>query len=147
MISTSCRRLSAVLAVAIAISGCVSTTGAASPDANGNLVSLCEMSDDFDSYLEMQVEVEAGYVSDGRHEEVLEDVSCAGGRRIIDVGRRAQTASVDAFYTERKRICEERRAAYLCNTRADVRVVGTVGLMAGHYVLNIEEVEEFSFFK
>jgi len=90
--------------------------------------------------------VRARYVSDGRHEEVLEDLTCSQGRRIIDIGRRGDSESVARFYAERKRICSERGASYLCNTLAEVDVVGTVNVMSGKLVLDIKEVYKSEFF-
>ncbi|WP_313458447.1 hypothetical protein [Stenotrophomonas sp.] len=136
----------AALSAALVLSGCIPSAhvGATSPSGRG--ISLCQLVADLDAYNGTDVEVRARYVSDGRHEEVLEDSTCSQGRRIIDIGRRGDSESVARFYAERKRICSDRGASYLCNTLAEVDVVGTVNVMSGKFVLDIKEVGTFEFF-
>lgn len=138
-------RLAALSAVLV-LSGCVPSTHVGATNSSGKCISLCQVVANPDAYNGTDVEVRARYVSDGRHEEVLEDLTCSQGRRIIDIGRRGDSESVARFYAERKRICSERGASYLCNTLAEVDVVGTVNVMSGKLVLDIKEVYKSEFF-
>lgn len=130
----------------LALSGCIPSAHVGAISSSEKSISLCQVVANLDAYIATDVEVRARYVSDGRHEEVLEDLTCSQGRRIIDVGRRGDSESVAKFYSERKRICSERGASYICNTLAEVDVVGTVNVMSGEFVLDIKEVDMFEFF-
>ena len=113
--------------------------------ASERSITLCEVVANPAAYDGSDVEMRARYVSDGRHEEVLEDPTCRQGRRIIDIGKRGDSESVKSFYAERKRVCSKRGASYLCNTLAEVDVVGTINVMSGEFVLDIKEVDNFKF--
>ena len=136
----------AALSAALALSGCITSAHVGAMSSSGTSISLCHVVNNLDAYIGTDVRIRARYVSDGRHEEVLEDPTCSQGRRIIDIGRRGESESVARFYTERKRICSERGASYLCNTLAEVDVVGTVNVMSGELVLDIKEIDKFEFF-
>lgn len=129
----------------LALSGCMPSAHVGAMGASGRSIALCEVVENLSAYSGTDVELRARYVSDGRHEEVLEDLTCSQGRRIIDIGRRGDSESVKRFYAERKRICSERGASYLCNTSAEVDVVGTINVMSGEFVLDIKEVDNFKF--
>jgi hypothetical protein len=136
---------SVALFAVLVLSGCMPSAHVGAMGASGRSISLCEVVANLDAYNGTDVEVRARYVSDGRHEEVLEDLTCSQGRRIIDIGRRGDSESVARFYAERKRVCSERGASYLCNTLAEVDVVGTISVMSGEFVLDIKEVDKFEF--
>lgn len=136
---------SVALFAVLVLSGCMPSAHVGAMGASGMSISLCEVVANLDAYNGTDVEVRARYVSDGRHEEVLEDLTCSQGRRIIDIGRRGDSESVARFYAERKRVCSERGASYLCNTVAEVDVVGTINVMSGEFVLDIKEVDKFEF--
>ncbi|KAA2284723.1 hypothetical protein [Arenimonas fontis] len=131
--------------VAFFLAGCVSSTSVNVRDVEAKQPSFCEVAWNLQLYHGAKVKLSARYVSDGKHEEVVEDASCVGGRRIIDIGRRGTSESVAKFYAERKKICSERGANYLCNISADVEVLGTISLMSGEFVLDLEEVCHYSF--
>lgn len=107
--------------------------------------SVCELVRHSSEWQGKEVLVKARYVSDGAHEEVLEETQCDTGRKIVDIGRRSNTESVTAFYGERSRRCEARNATRICNTEADVEVVGEVGSMSGELVLHLKEVRSVTF--
>lgn len=134
-----------VVYVASLLAGCASATSVSARGVDADQPSFCEVAQNLQLYRGTTVKLSARYVSDGKHEEVIEDASCNGGRRIIDIGRRSTSESVVKFYAERKRICAERGARYLCNTSADVEVLGKVNLMSGEFVLDLEEVSRYSF--
>ena len=127
------------------LSGCVSCSYVGASSVNEMQSALCKIAEDFEKYRGLEVEISARYVSDGKHEEVLEDLSCSHGRRIIDIGRRGSSESIVKFYAERSRICSDRGASYLCNTSAEVDVTGTINVMSGEFVLDIKEVRRFVF--
>jgi hypothetical protein len=127
------------------LSGCVSSAYIAENGATKPKTSFCEIAENLEKYKGVEVELTARYVSDGKHEEALESVSCGSGRRIIDIGRRGGSESVQKFYAARKKICSDRGALYLCNTSADVDMLGTINLMSGELVLDVQEVRRFAF--
>lgn len=128
------------------LNGCAPSAYVNATETSRKKISLCDVVENFESYDGAEIELSARYVSDGKHEEVLEDLTCSQGRRIIDIGRRGNSESVARFYAARKRICSERGAAYLCNTSAEVDVSGTINVMSGQFVLDIKEVKQFDFF-
>lgn len=127
------------------LSSCACSAHVSEVGADGRQPSFCEVAQNLEKYRGTKVELRARYVSDGKHEEVLEDATCSDGRRIIDIGRRGSSEPVARFYAERKKICSERGATYLCNTSADVDVLGVVSLMSGEFVLDVEEIVRYSF--
>ena len=134
-----------VLVAALVLNGCAPSAHVSAMVAGGKNISLCEVVEHFEIYNGVDVELRARYVSDGRHEEVLEDLTCSQGRRIIDIGRRGNSQSVAKFYAERKRVCSERGASYLCNISAEVDVSGTINVMSGEFVIDLKEVKHFEF--
>lgn len=135
----------ALISGTLLIGSCMPPDHFSTRDTNGGKSSFCAIAQNLKNYLGTKVEISARYVSDGKHEEVLEDAACSDGCRIIDIGRRSNFDSVSAFYLERRRICSGRGAIYLCNTSADIEVLGTINLMSGHFVLDVEEVLRHSF--
>lgn len=127
------------------LSGCAPSAYVSANGVHEGQSELCEIAENFEKYRGVEVELSARYISDGKHEEVLEDLSCSHGRRIIDIGRRGSSESVVKFYAERSRICSEHGDSYLCNTSADVDVTGTITMMSGEFVLDIKEVRRFVF--
>lgn len=136
---------SVILFAVLVLSSCVPSAHVGAMGVGDKSRSLCEVVANLDTYDGIDVEVRARYVSDGRHEEVLEDLTCSQGGRIIDIGRRGDSESVAKFYTERKRVCSERGASYLCNTLAEVDVLGTINVMSGEFVLDLKEISKFEF--
>lgn len=134
-----------VFLVAFLLGACVPFEQISATDSNGEDGSLCKIIENLDAHVGADVELRARYVSDGKHEEILEDRTCKGGRRIIDIGEHGNSASAAKFYAERKKICSERGASYLCNTSAQVDVLGRISRMSGEFVLDINEVREFHF--
>jgi len=116
-----------------------------SDDSVQERVSICNVLDDFERYQGRKVLIAARYLSDGVHEEVLEDLGCAQGRRIIDIGRRSDSTSVLNFYAARKKICADRGEEHLCNTSAMVEISGTIGVLSGDVVIDVSEVNRFRF--
>jgi hypothetical protein len=104
-------------------------------------VSLCRVASDPGRYVGRSLKLSARFVSDSKHEEVLEEMNCAGGRMILDIGRRAKTDSVKAFYESVRAFCLSRGATYLCNVSGSVRIVGSVGVMSDQFVLHLDEVQ------
>lgn len=76
---------SVALFAVLVLSGCMPSAHVGAMGASGRSISLCEVVANLDAYNGADVEVRARYVSDGRHEEVLEDLTCSQGRRIIDI--------------------------------------------------------------
>lgn len=89
--------------------------------AGGERPSLWEVAENLERYRGARLEFDAHFVSDGMHEEVLEDLSCDQGGKIIDIGRRGHSDSVARFYAERRRICTERGEPDLCSTSRQSR--------------------------
>jgi hypothetical protein len=137
---------SAALIGLYVLSGCqASTLHTATEIDDDKRAVFCDIVGNPEKYRDAKVELRARYLSDGKHEEVLEELFCSHGRRIIDIGRRSGSDSVAKFYAERARICSERGAFYLCNTSAKVEVAGVIRVMSGEWVLDIEEIRDFDF--
>jgi hypothetical protein len=134
-----------VLLVPFLLGGCVPSEQVRATDGNDESSYFCKIAENLKDHVGADVELRARYVSDGKHEEVLEDQTCKEGRRIIDIGERGNSVSVANFYAERKKICSERGASYLCSTSAEVDVLGRITTMSGEFVLDINEVREFNF--
>jgi hypothetical protein len=70
---------SVILYAVLVLSSCVPSAHFGAMGANDKSRSLCEVVANLDACDGIDVEVRARYVSDGRHEEVLEDLTCSQG--------------------------------------------------------------------
>jgi hypothetical protein len=138
----------AALLLICVVPGYVPMGDVAAMGAKTTAVTLCDVADHPTDYRGSALNLRARYSSDKGTFEYLELPSCPRGARLIDIGKHGHSVSVAKFYAEIEKICKARRSHFVCNTSADVEVVGTVREWPsdpGHFVFDLEEIEQFKF--
>ena len=120
-------------------------THAEDSEAAVRRVTFCEVAQSPKDFASQRISVSAQYRSDGQHFEFLESDSCSGGKRIIDIGRHGESSSTHAFYSAIDRLCAKANAPLVCNTSADVTVIGVIREVAGAQYIDIDDVSVYTF--